>query len=126
MPGVLPVGRALNAKTAPSQLTGGVIWEAGAALEEEAVVDPRSGGRRYARARLPHHDRQGVVRAAADGCMAPCDRGRVSILRPSGGLTSKFTVSAAVGREGRRATAVTATHVRVSAALSRGRPPDHA
>ncbi|MFC9879723.1 hypothetical protein ACFVJW_08965 [Streptomyces libani] len=72
MPGVFPVGRVLNAKTGPSQLTGGVIWGgAGAALEEEAVVDPRPGGRRYARARLPHHDREGVVRAAADGCMTP-------------------------------------------------------
>ncbi|MFC5249034.1 MULTISPECIES: hypothetical protein [Streptomyces] len=26
MPGVFPVGRVLNAKTGPSQLTGGVIW----------------------------------------------------------------------------------------------------
>jgi xanthine dehydrogenase YagR molybdenum-binding subunit len=40
---VFSVGRVLNAKTARSQLIGGMIWGAGAALEEEAVVDPRSG-----------------------------------------------------------------------------------
>jgi len=43
MLGVFSVGRVLNAKTARSQLFGGMIWGAGAALEEEAVVDPRSG-----------------------------------------------------------------------------------
>lgn len=43
MLGVFSVGRALNAKTARSQLIGGMIWGVGAALEEEAVVDPRSG-----------------------------------------------------------------------------------
>ncbi|MGW7488480.1 xanthine dehydrogenase family protein molybdopterin-binding subunit [Streptomyces sp. NPDC054786] len=43
MLGVFSVGRVLNAKTARSQLMGGMIWGAGAALEEEAVVDPRSG-----------------------------------------------------------------------------------
>jgi xanthine dehydrogenase YagR molybdenum-binding subunit len=43
MLGVFSVGRVLNAKTARSQLIGGMIWGAGAALEEEAVVDPRSG-----------------------------------------------------------------------------------
>jgi xanthine dehydrogenase YagR molybdenum-binding subunit len=43
MVGVFSVGRVLNAKTARSQLIGGMIWGLGAALEEEAVVDPRSG-----------------------------------------------------------------------------------
>jgi xanthine dehydrogenase YagR molybdenum-binding subunit len=43
MLGVFSVGRVLNAKTARSQLIGGMIWGVGAALEEEAVVDTRSG-----------------------------------------------------------------------------------
>jgi xanthine dehydrogenase YagR molybdenum-binding subunit len=43
MLGVFSVGRVLNAKTARSQLIGGMTWGAGAALTEEAVVDPRSG-----------------------------------------------------------------------------------
>ncbi|WP_234440465.1 xanthine dehydrogenase family protein molybdopterin-binding subunit [Streptomyces rimosus] len=43
MLGVFSVGRVLNPKTARSQLIGGMIWGLGAALEEEAVVDPRSG-----------------------------------------------------------------------------------
>ncbi len=43
MLGVFSVGRVLNAKTARSQLIGGMIWGASAALEEEAVVDTRSG-----------------------------------------------------------------------------------
>ncbi|MBD3002762.1 xanthine dehydrogenase family protein molybdopterin-binding subunit [Streptomyces sp. 5-10] len=40
---VFSVGRVFNPKTARSQLIGGMIWGVGAALEEEAVVDPRSG-----------------------------------------------------------------------------------
>ncbi|MGW2635067.1 molybdopterin cofactor-binding domain-containing protein [Streptomyces chattanoogensis] len=43
MLGVFSVGRALTPKTTRSQLIGGMVWGAGAALEEEAVVDPRSG-----------------------------------------------------------------------------------
>ncbi|MGV9252318.1 molybdopterin cofactor-binding domain-containing protein [Streptomyces sp. NPDC003697] len=43
MLGVFSVGRVLNSKTARSQLIGGMIWGASAALEEEAVVDLRSG-----------------------------------------------------------------------------------
>ncbi|MDF3287749.1 xanthine dehydrogenase family protein molybdopterin-binding subunit [Streptomyces silvisoli] len=43
MLGVFSVGRVFNPKTARSQLIGGMIWGVGAALEEEAVVDPRSG-----------------------------------------------------------------------------------
>jgi xanthine dehydrogenase YagR molybdenum-binding subunit len=43
MLGVFSVGRVLNAKTARSQLIGGLIWGVSAALEEEVVVDPRSG-----------------------------------------------------------------------------------
>jgi xanthine dehydrogenase YagR molybdenum-binding subunit len=43
MLGVFSVGRVLNAKTARSQLIGGLIWGVSAALEEEVVVDPRPG-----------------------------------------------------------------------------------
>jgi xanthine dehydrogenase YagR molybdenum-binding subunit len=43
MLGVFDPGRVLNAKTARSQLIGGMIWGVGMALLEEAVVDPRSG-----------------------------------------------------------------------------------
>ncbi len=43
MLGVFAAGRILNAKTARSQLIGGLIWGVGSALEEEAVVDPRIG-----------------------------------------------------------------------------------
>jgi len=44
MLGVFSAGRVLNAKTARSQLVGGMIWGVSAALDEEAVVDMRSGG----------------------------------------------------------------------------------
>jgi xanthine dehydrogenase YagR molybdenum-binding subunit len=40
---VFAVGRILNAKTARSQLIGGMLWGVSAALHEEAVVDHRSG-----------------------------------------------------------------------------------
>ncbi|MFF1739164.1 molybdopterin cofactor-binding domain-containing protein [Streptomyces mirabilis] len=43
MLGVFSVGRVFNPKTTRSQLIGGMIWGVGEALEEEAVVDPRSG-----------------------------------------------------------------------------------
>jgi len=43
MLGVFSVGRVLNAKTARSQLIGGMIWGVSAALHEEGVIDPRSG-----------------------------------------------------------------------------------
>jgi xanthine dehydrogenase YagR molybdenum-binding subunit len=43
MLGVFSVGRVLNAKTARSQLIGGMIWGVSNALLEEGVVDPRSG-----------------------------------------------------------------------------------
>jgi xanthine dehydrogenase YagR molybdenum-binding subunit len=43
MLGVFSVGRILNATTARSQLIGGMIWGASAALHEEAVIDRRSG-----------------------------------------------------------------------------------
>jgi xanthine dehydrogenase YagR molybdenum-binding subunit len=36
-------GKILNAKTARSQLIGGVVWSIGMALEEEAVRDPKTG-----------------------------------------------------------------------------------
>jgi xanthine dehydrogenase YagR molybdenum-binding subunit len=43
MLGVFDAGRILNAKTARSQLLGGMIWGLGAALHEEGVIDPRYG-----------------------------------------------------------------------------------
>jgi xanthine dehydrogenase YagR molybdenum-binding subunit len=43
MLGVFAPGRVFNAKTARSQLIGGMIWGVGAALLEEAVVDTRTG-----------------------------------------------------------------------------------
>jgi xanthine dehydrogenase YagR molybdenum-binding subunit len=43
MLGVFDCGRILNAKTARSQLIGGMIWGVSAALHEEAVIDRRSG-----------------------------------------------------------------------------------
>jgi xanthine dehydrogenase YagR molybdenum-binding subunit len=43
MLGVFAAGRILNHKTARSQLIGGMIWGVGAALQEEAVIDTRSG-----------------------------------------------------------------------------------
>ncbi|MFE4722562.1 molybdopterin cofactor-binding domain-containing protein, partial [Streptomyces sp. NPDC056728] len=58
MLGVFSVGRVLNAKTARSQLIGGMIWGAGAALEEEAVVDLRTGAfvnRDFAQYLVPVH-----------------------------------------------------------------------
>lgn len=41
--GVYGVGRLLNAKTARSQLIGGVVWGAGMALFEKSLRDPRDG-----------------------------------------------------------------------------------
>lgn len=43
MLGVFDVGRVLNAKTARSQLIGGMIWGVGAALHEEGLIDARFG-----------------------------------------------------------------------------------
>ncbi|MFD8967240.1 molybdopterin cofactor-binding domain-containing protein [Streptomyces sp. NPDC059568] len=43
MLGVFSAGRILNAKTARSQLLGGMIWGLGMALEEAVAVDVRSG-----------------------------------------------------------------------------------
>lgn len=43
MLGVFGVGRVLNAKTARSQLMGGMIMGVGAALGEESIVDQRDG-----------------------------------------------------------------------------------
>jgi len=43
MLGVFAAGRILNAKTARSQLTGGMIWGVGSALTEGNAVDPRYG-----------------------------------------------------------------------------------
>ncbi|ACP21598.1 predicted oxidoreductase with molybdenum-binding domain (plasmid) [Sinorhizobium fredii NGR234] len=40
---VIGAGRILNARTARSQILGGMTWGIGAALMEEAVLDPRSG-----------------------------------------------------------------------------------
>jgi xanthine dehydrogenase YagR molybdenum-binding subunit len=43
MLGVFAAGRILNAKTARSQLIGGMTWGVGAALLEEGVLDTRNG-----------------------------------------------------------------------------------
>jgi xanthine dehydrogenase YagR molybdenum-binding subunit len=43
MLGVFAAGRILNAKTARSQLTGGMIWGVGSAITEGNAVDPRYG-----------------------------------------------------------------------------------
>jgi xanthine dehydrogenase YagR molybdenum-binding subunit len=43
MLGVFAAGRILNAKTARSQLLGGMVWGVGTALEEEAALDARYG-----------------------------------------------------------------------------------
>jgi xanthine dehydrogenase YagR molybdenum-binding subunit len=43
MVGVFDIGRVLNAKTARSQLLGGMIWGISYALQEHAVVDTRNG-----------------------------------------------------------------------------------
>ena len=43
MVGVFDIGRVLNAKTARSQIVGGMIWGISYALTEHAVVDPRDG-----------------------------------------------------------------------------------
>jgi xanthine dehydrogenase YagR molybdenum-binding subunit len=47
------VGRVLNAKTARSQIIGGVTWGIGMALEEETLIDPRTG--RYINADLAEY-----------------------------------------------------------------------
>ncbi|QYC45277.1 Xanthine dehydrogenase molybdenum-binding subunit [Nonomuraea coxensis DSM 45129] len=41
--GVFDVGRIVNAKTAASQLRGGIVMGLGMALSEETLVDPRTG-----------------------------------------------------------------------------------
>jgi xanthine dehydrogenase YagR molybdenum-binding subunit len=43
MLGVFAAGRIINAKTARSQLMGGMIWGVSSALHEAAHVDPRYG-----------------------------------------------------------------------------------
>ena len=43
MLGVFAAGRILNDKTARSQAVGAMIWGVGAALHEEAIMDPRFG-----------------------------------------------------------------------------------
>jgi xanthine dehydrogenase YagR molybdenum-binding subunit len=40
--GAFAAGKILNAKTARSQLMGGIVWAIGMALEEQTVRDPRS------------------------------------------------------------------------------------
>ena len=46
-------GRIINAKTAHSQLLGGIVWGLGMALTEESVLDPRSG--RFVNANLAEY-----------------------------------------------------------------------
>jgi len=47
------VGRLLNAKTARSQLEGGIVWGIGMALFEDSLLDPRDG--RFANANLAEY-----------------------------------------------------------------------
>jgi xanthine dehydrogenase YagR molybdenum-binding subunit len=51
--GVYDVGNLLNAKTAHSQLMGGVVWGIGSALTEASELDPRYG--RYSNANLAEY-----------------------------------------------------------------------
>ncbi|MEO8334303.1 MAG: xanthine dehydrogenase family protein molybdopterin-binding subunit [bacterium] len=51
--GAYGAGRILNAKLAHSQLVGGVVWGLGMALEEETIVDRRTG--RYLNADLAEY-----------------------------------------------------------------------
>ncbi|MEO5814502.1 MAG: xanthine dehydrogenase family protein molybdopterin-binding subunit [Gemmatimonadaceae bacterium] len=51
--GAYGAGRILNAKLAHSQLVGGVVWGVGMALEEETIVDRRTG--RYLNADLAEY-----------------------------------------------------------------------
>jgi xanthine dehydrogenase YagR molybdenum-binding subunit len=46
-------GKILNPKTARNQLQGGIVWGVGMALEEETLVDPRTG--RYVNADLAEY-----------------------------------------------------------------------
>ncbi|AKF04380.1 xanthine dehydrogenase family protein molybdopterin-binding subunit [Sandaracinus amylolyticus] len=58
MLGVFDVGRVFNAKTARSQLIGGMIWGVSMALHEEGLVDPRVGAfvnRDFAQYLVPVH-----------------------------------------------------------------------
>ena len=41
--GVFDVGTVINARTAASQLRGGIIWGIGMALSEQTLIDPRTG-----------------------------------------------------------------------------------
>ena len=43
MVGAFDIGKVLNAKTAGSQLTGGMVWGVGMALHEETHTDPHTG-----------------------------------------------------------------------------------
>ena len=51
--GAYGVGRVLNAKTAHSQMIGGMVWGVSQALREETEVDPRNG--RYVNADLAEY-----------------------------------------------------------------------
>ncbi len=54
--GVFDIGRVINAKTAASQLRGGVVMGLGLAMTEETLVDPRTGtGVAAAVANAVHH-----------------------------------------------------------------------
>jgi xanthine dehydrogenase YagR molybdenum-binding subunit len=58
MLGVFSVGTVLNAKTARSQLIGGMTWGMSMALQEEAVIDMRTGAfanRDFAHYLVPVH-----------------------------------------------------------------------
>ena len=44
MLGVFDIGRVLNRATAANQAVGGMVWGIAYALQEEAVIDTRTGG----------------------------------------------------------------------------------
>ncbi len=58
------VGKVLNAKTAASQIRGGVVWGIGMVLLEETHIDPHTG--RYVNADLADHHRSGKCRRRHD------------------------------------------------------------
>ena len=75
MLGVFAVGRILNAKTARSQMIGGMTWGIGAALTEENHIDPRYGS--FVNQDLAQLSRRSERRCWRDGCRVP-GRGRSS------------------------------------------------
>jgi hypothetical protein len=72
MLGVFAAGRILNAKTARSQLIGGIIWGLGAALHEEAVAEPEHRSRM--RSSTPPECACAIFRSPSTRCCPACRR----------------------------------------------------